>query len=159
MNQLFEKIESNREKSEKSGKIREIISCQVGLILRWGPKNRITALSYVGIILPILYSSISIDDSLSPFTYILQLSGGLCAWVTAFGTTTERTYRRTCDHIEKKWKIGRKFFKKIMKNDIDKEIMGYCQLQWMYLAAKEYWLEKKFLEMKKEFTNNLIPNF
>jgi len=55
--------------------------------------------------------------------------------------------------------IDEESFLKYMDDYEEGIIIWYCQLQGIYLAMKEYWLEQEFFEMKSLLTDNKIPNF
>ena len=77
---------------------------------------------------------------------------------------TGRAYREAKQYISDKWSLrGYMFFatrKHRAKNRYAEHFLwGYCELQWIYLAAKEMGREEEFFELKKEFTHNVLPNF
>lgn len=81
-----------------------------------------------------------------------------------FSIWTLSAYIRTLDHIEKHRGIDERFFKTFIRRDKDERYSWYCELQWMYLAAKALnqkhpWVLQQFFEMKAQFTQNKIPNF
>ena len=68
---------------------------------------------------------------------------------TFLGTTTAKIHKRTCNHIQKFWRIDESFFIKVIWSDSGDTIIWYCQLQGMYLAAKKYKKEGEFFMLKK----------
>lgn len=78
---------------------------------------------------------------------------------TRFGTSTLKLYRRTKRHIEQFGSLQPKFAKGVIEKTENRAFTGYCQLQGMYLAAKELGQEEAFNEAKRGVSNCLIPNF
>lgn len=85
---------------------------------------------------------------------------GLSA-ITGFGASTGKLYSRTVDHLKKFKKLDERFFDKMMGFDDSTPLVGYCQLQSMYLACRDYAPEQldTFYKLKKENTRNVVPNF
>jgi len=75
------------------------------------------------------------------------------------GRTTVDSYHRTLEHIDKKGMLSSNFFKAQMKLDYDSWVVGYCQVQGMYFAAKERGFLTDFKLLKEEETKNIVPNF
>jgi len=120
--------------------------------------NRLSAASYGFAI-----AMISSWDALNTFCGIILLVSSLPA-LSWFSIWTLDTYIRSLDHIEKYHNIDERFFLTLVKRDSHKKISWYCELQWMFLAAKclskEYpkWLES-FLRFKELHSSNTVPNF
>lgn len=110
---------------------------------KWTYKNRITFLW-------LLLLFIDIESYRFSIFFLLLTWGG--SW-------TEDIYKRTKEHISKYWKLDEKFFVKLVDFYSKNIVMWYCEQQGIYLAAKEFWLEKEFFELKAKHTNNIIPNF
>ncbi|MEI7719141.1 MAG: hypothetical protein WCI72_04690 [archaeon] len=105
----------------------------------------------------------ALDDSpiaLLAYGTMAALSGGV-AGSTFFGSTTAKIYKRTRKHFSNFNKLDERFFKKYMGRDLNKNFVGYCQLQGMYLACRDYAPEclLEFHELKKQYTKNIVPNF
>lgn len=83
--------------------------------------------------------------------------GGLSR--TKFGLGTLEFYKKTKRHIKTFGSLSPRFAGRAIKKTENKILTGYCQLQGMYLAAKELGQEEAFKEAKREFSNCLIPNF
>tara|TARA_Y100000310_G_C20560822_1_gene752981 strand:- start:70 stop:480 length:411 start_codon:yes stop_codon:yes gene_type:complete len=79
--------------------------------------------------------------------------------ITCCGLTTPKFYNRTRDHIKKFDKLDPRFVKEMIKETENREFVGYCQLQGMYLAARNYGQLDVFKDVKKEISNCRIPNF
>lgn len=78
---------------------------------------------------------------------------------TNFGQTTNKVYRKTLIHLRKHKKMDPRFFKATIRWYWDRLVFGYCELQWMYLAAKKCGYEEDFFDLKKKYTDNIVPNF
>jgi len=81
---------------------------------------------------------------------------------TGFGSTMKKLYIRTREHLKKFNTLDPRFFKAMMELDYGSWLLGYGQLQAMYLAARdsgnpEYL--RQFHQLKREYTKNIIPNF
>ena len=79
--------------------------------------------------------------------------------ITKYWEATGKNYLRTMKNITHGWRLSDEEFKGMMGIRYQWPITGYCELQWIYLGMKEYWLEEEFFEMKKRLTNNKLPNF
>ena len=81
--------------------------------------------------------------------------------ITGFGLGIDGVYKRTGEHLKKFKKIDPRFFDRLIGMDKYNSLAGYCQLQGMYLACRDYVPEflPEFYKMKKERTKNILPNF
>jgi hypothetical protein len=94
--------------------------------------------------------------------YSLFYSGLLLSCLTNAGKTTGDLYKRTSQHIKKFKRIDSRFFCAALGDDFSPEVLlGYCELQGMYLACRDTKPEllPEFQRLKKEKTKNIIPNF
>lgn len=117
-------------------------------------RNRVTLLSTM-----VVVPGVALSAPISPVVASSLLVGGslgLC--LTNWGAGTQSLYEDTLAHIEKHGFIDSLFFKRALLGD-RYDCLGYCELQGMYLAAKELGLEDQFKELRKEYTTNKIPNF
>ncbi|MEI7718291.1 MAG: hypothetical protein WCI72_00355 [archaeon] len=91
----------------------------------------------------------------------LAFVGACLTGYTEFGRTTKKIYRRTKEHLGKFGKLDKDFFSTCLKTEADKRYTGYCQLQGMYLACRDYAPEllPEFYQLKKQNTKNILPNF
>jgi hypothetical protein len=76
-----------------------------------------------------------------------------------FSAKTRKIYETTKRHIRDFGTIDPDYFKVMMGIDLDNWTYGYCQLQGMYLAAKEMGCLDQFHSLKKKYTTNVLPNF
>lgn len=114
-------------------------------------------------------SLVTIDSTLTREGFYMRLLVVLISVgvynLTRYGKGTNKVYRKTIEHLKwrkKKWlnpEIPKKFFLRSLDGFEDHCAIWYCELQWLYLAAKEYGLEEEFFKMKWELTKNKIPNF
>lgn len=79
--------------------------------------------------------------------------------ITKDGRSTRKNYMETLKILQDYKDISPKRFLEMMWQEEEKKLIGYCELQWIYLGMKEYGLEKQFLEYKEKYTNNIVPNF
>ncbi len=89
----------------------------------------------------------------------LFLIGGCAASVTAFGESTRRFYEETKEHITQRGKLEPRYMRKLIERSENGSLIGYCQLQGAYLAAREANQLEVFNEIKKQYSNNKLPNF
>ena len=87
------------------------------------------------------------------------VGGAFLAGSNAFGVITEKFYRKTREHILEFGAIDPLFFQKTMEGWEDEKYYGYCQLQGIFLAAKELNKVEEFRALKREHCKNIIPNF
>jgi hypothetical protein len=78
---------------------------------------------------------------------------------TEFGSMTKYIYERTKKHIQEFGKIDERFASCILSGDCEEKLYGYCELQGMYLAAKECGQLATFTKQKKNYSGVAIPNF
>ncbi len=91
-------------------------------------------------------------------TFGCGLSGGVLTG-TWFGNGTAQAYKRTKKHILKNSRLDPRAIKALVgKNNDDKEV-GYCELQGVYLAAKELEQLGAFYTGKEKYTKIHAPNF
>jgi len=106
-------------------------------------------------------TSIFTEDTPSSMSLLATMfSVGLGA-LTSYGIGTYKAYKKTSEHINELGRIDERFFRTIVKKE-DGYIVGACQIQGMYLAAKRHGSNEMisdFYRMKKEFTKNIVPNF
>ena len=85
--------------------------------------------------------------------------GALLLLQTELGSNTSRLYEKTVNHIKKFGRIEERFFDKVVPvNDMASPWDGYCQLQGVYLAARDYDQLNDFNRMRSKSCNR-IPNF
>lgn len=94
-------------------------------------------------------------------TAISMLGGWASASLAGCGVGTTEIYNRTMAHLQQFNRLDERFFDKVMKINKTQSIFGYCQLQGMYLACRDYSQETlpEFYKLKAERTKNIIPNF
>jgi hypothetical protein len=80
---------------------------------------------------------------------------------TGFGSSMKKIYDRTVKHVKRFNRLDRRFFNTVMGLDRFDSLVGYCQLQGMYLACRDYAPQKlpNFYELKQQNTRNIVPNF
>ena len=80
---------------------------------------------------------------------------------TGFGSTMKSMYTRTAAHLKKFNRLDERYFNTAMGLDRYNSLVGYCQLQGMYLACRDYAPQQlpKFYELKQKNTKNILPNF
>ena len=85
--------------------------------------------------------------------------------ITDCGKGTYEIYKRTKNHIQNFGGIDERFAKKIFEKKHDKisikdsSMRDYCELQGIYLAAKELNHANTFNELKKKYYNKSFPLF
>jgi hypothetical protein len=92
--------------------------------------------------------------ALTPLCVAFPLFG-----VTLAGTSTLEYYHRSVKHIKRFERLDHRFATTLIKGGENDAIFGYCELQGMYLAARNYGQLDAFYKAKKEVSNNIIPNF
>lgn len=120
---------------------------------QWIYRNRITLITY-----PVLLHELS-QIWTEDFTDVKAIIGALIILSAFNWIYTEQSRRQTRSRIERLWKLDEWYFIRKMWDESRYPYVWYCQLQWMYLAAKEMWELETFFEMKKKLTNNILPNF
>jgi hypothetical protein len=90
---------------------------------------------------------------------ITSTAGIMMYFYTGFGLPTLRIYKRTKQHIRDWKKLDHDFFIAYLGGDVRKPFTGYCQLQGMYLAARDTGHLEEFRELKRKYSKNLLPNF
>lgn len=138
---------------------------QYKAVFHWMIQNRV-CLSTTAILVG---SLVTVDGSLTPLWVYLRIFIMLYAFVvlniTRYGKGTYKVFHKTQALLHRKlrkWNnvfIPERFFIEAMDWYENWIAIGYCELQWMYLAAKEFGLEKEFFELKAKLTKNKIPNF
>ena len=80
---------------------------------------------------------------------------------TGFGSSMKKIYDRTTEHLKRFNRLDRRFFNTVMGLDRFDNLVGYCQLQGMYLACRDYAPQQlpEFYELKQKNTKNIVPNF
>ena len=106
------------------------------------------------------YSSYEIGSTMGTvvFAYGSFLSATCSAW-TLCGRSTSKYYKRTEEHIKRFGELRPRFLEKLISKTENREIVGYCQLQGVYLAARKHGQLAVFYDVKRRCSNNVIPNF
>lgn len=78
--------------------------------------------------------------------------------INADGRFTFKSYQRTKGHIEQFGEIKPEFFREYIK-DTNGRICGYCDVQGIYLAARELNKLESFYKNRREQSKCIIPNF
>ena len=91
----------------------------------------------------------------------IMCTGSAMCGITSFGISTNKIYKKTANSLKKFNKLDKRFFKAAMGTEYSRPLIGYCQLQGMYLACRDYAPKEleNFYKFKKEYTKNIIPNF
>lgn len=92
--------------------------------------------------------------SISAFT-----SGLLGIALTLNGRTTKKYYKKTKKHIELRGELAPEFIEKVIKKSENSKVLGYCELQGIYLAARDTDNLDVFYQVKNKLSRNIIPNF
>ena len=102
------------------------------------------------------------ENSLNAAPTLLSVSGlslGLLGiGLTLNGRTTKKYYKKTRKHIELKGELAPEFIEKLIKKDGNGKILGYCELQGIYLAARDTGNLDVFYRVKNKLSRNIIPN-
>ncbi|MDD5192486.1 MAG: hypothetical protein PHH54_06405 [Candidatus Nanoarchaeia archaeon] len=139
------------EKQTKESKLKKIV--EQAYVLLAG--NRLTLMSEL-MIGSGLFLSGDNHPTLKP---LLGMIGFPVYFVTVCGLQTLSSYNRTIKHIKKFEKLDERFAKEQMGEYKNNLLMGYCQLQGMYLASKKYNQLDEFYKLKKKISEVIIPNF
>jgi len=94
--------------------------------------------------------------------FIIGSVGASFVGYTQFGGKMISIYKRTTKHLKRFNKFDERFFTTIVGNDSSCKFTGYCQLQAMYLAARDSGNPenvREFAQLKKQYTRNIVPNF
>jgi len=93
--------------------------------------------------------------------FLTAFSGAVVGGYNNCGEGTVKIYQRTVEHLKEFRKIDKRFLLTCMEDDANKKYTGYCQLQGIYLACRDYAPEclPEFYELKKQYTKNIVPNF
>jgi len=124
--------------------------------------NRFTLLAEILIVLGVTQQVTAIMNHTHSMNLELCPGTTLCG-LTEVGEGTVKSYINTLEHILKNGEISGEFF--IRESRLTKQkkiyVFGYCQLQGIYLAAKEMGPEhvERFFELKRRCTQNIVPNF
>ncbi|MBR9704526.1 hypothetical protein GOV12_03885 [Candidatus Pacearchaeota archaeon] len=78
---------------------------------------------------------------------------------TLAGVSTKKYYDKTLKHINLRGELTQEFVTTIINGSDNRWTWGYCQLQGVYLAAKQSGELDTFYKVMKEHSKNLIPNF
>ncbi len=91
----------------------------------------------------------------------LTFAGAAISGYNAGGWSTKKIYNKTKKHVKRFGKIDERFFRVCLGDDSRKKLTGYCQLQGMYLACRDYAPEclSEFYDLKTKHTKNMVPNF
>jgi len=130
--------------------------------LKWVVQNRITLL---GAATMFFYCYLMIRSAGEEQMSTLYEIGSLMVYIssiamigwTSLWIETATKYRRAQKHIIRYWTIREEFFEAATIDD--GYVCWYCWMQWIYLAAKEYWIEDHFRKLSKKYSKNIIPNF
>lgn len=94
------------------------------------------------------------------FTEAALVIGGLgLAGTTMFGTTTKENYQSIRNKIRRTGRLDRETIESVLDLDKDHPVLGYCQLQGAYFAAKGENRLEDFYRIRGEVSKNIIPNF
>jgi len=146
-------------------KITRKIKDKVWNILVWSVQNRVTALWYSCIIARWVAPDVSNIENIYAEVIsatVLALSSmvwGWLIWITYSGKDTAKIYKRTLENIELSGELDERFFIKTIWWYKESKYLWYCQIQWIYLAAKKMWKLEQFYQYKEKHTKNLIWNF
>jgi hypothetical protein len=89
----------------------------------------------------------------------IVVSGGFLSF-NKFGEGTKNYYRRTLQEIDdNNGTLPLEWVQEKIKKVEFGNVLGYCQLQGMYLAAKKRNQLNSFYSAKKAVSNNIFPNF
>ena len=108
-----------------------------------------------------LYELFKGENSLSNVltTTITGLLGASLLGITGLGFSTWKHYKRTLKEAQEQGKINVDFFQERIERSENKKLMGYCQIQGLYLGAKKTGNLEEFYQAREMFSNNVIPNF
>jgi len=87
------------------------------------------------------------------------LIGGFFLGATYLGISTWKHYKRTLREAQEQGKVEVEFFQKRIERNENGKLMGYCQIQGLYLGAKRTGSLEQFYQAREQFSNNIIPNF
>jgi len=94
------------------------------------------------------------------FTPMMYITGALTLANTKCGGGTLYFYRRTEKSIQKRGYLKPRVIELWMTHKTEnREKVGYCQQQGMYLAARKYDQLEAFYAAKKKVSNVKIPHF
>ena len=79
--------------------------------------------------------------------------------MTANGKTTKRIYERTKEYIGSRGQLEPEFVEQVIKGSENAKYFGYCELQGVYLAARETGNLEVFNKVKRKYSKIIIPNF
>lgn len=123
--------------------------------------NRISVLGFS--VYSMSWASFSFNIKESPSLTILSLAGLLVGSSllggSGLGIGTYRHYKKTCKYLEETGNLDEEFVRKIIDRSENREFVGYCQLQGVYLAAKKHRQLESFFRYKRKYSNNLLVNF
>jgi hypothetical protein len=73
--------------------------------------------------------------------------------------TTLRSYKKTKRKLLENKLSKEKIFKEMIEDGANKKLMGYCEQQGTYLAAKKLNYVEEFYLAKKKYSNVILPHF
>jgi hypothetical protein len=136
--------------------------------------NRVTALGILAMCAGI-YGFINSPAVANPGKHILwgKLiasltfdAGFFLTGTTAAGLTTRKFYRKTMQHINEHGKLDERYINTILSYagtegfvECNDQCTGYCQIQGIYLAARDMGQLDVFRECKRKNSKNWVPNF
>ncbi|MFA6460818.1 MAG: hypothetical protein WCV90_01010 [Candidatus Woesearchaeota archaeon] len=85
--------------------------------------------------------------------------GAMYSAITKLGISTWRHYKRTLLEVKEKGSADVQFFKERMVRAEHCRTIGYCQIQGLYLGARQSRQLDNFYQAKRESSRLLIPNF
>lgn len=118
----------------------------------WNIKNRALLVSHILLGYGI-YSGWDIEVSIAFTSWLAMM---LTCWM---GRATKIYYDRTKNHIKKFGVLDERFFRKLMEWYPGWKFKWYCELQWIYLAARNSGKLNEFRELRKKYGSNVVvPN-
>ena len=124
--------------------------------------NRLNLLA-ISIGIPSIYAldTISHDQPYQGMLALVGLGIGLLTTgASGCGSGTKKFYRFVERNIERTGDLDQKFLERLISLKTEnRSLFGYCQLQGMYLAARDYNQLEVFNQAKNNVSNCKIPNF
>lgn len=118
--------------------------------------NRLTAASYA--LIAGAYSRAIINNESDFISFSAWSLGIFFAVATLGGYATYHHYKKALKHVAVKGKLEFDFLKKEIRIHGRNKYLGYCELQGLYLAARDSGNEKMFRKLRK-YSRNIVPNF
>ena len=141
--------------SKLEDSVRSFIAGSVG--------NRVYLLGKVLLVGGIVSASHNEKMIMDPYQFMAVSSGALFCASTFCGYGTRKLYNRTREHIRRFGKLNPKFVKNVIRRSQQDYpgfdlLIGYCQEQGAYLAARDMGQLGAFNDAKTS-SRNIIPNF